>query len=237
MCGIVGVRGTDRVSRDAVGAMLEVLRHRGPDDGDVWQDEEVGISLGHRRLSILDLSAAGHQPMISHCQRYVISLNGEIYNHLELRQALERAHGPLRWNGHSDTETFLACVSAWGVRQTLESSVGMFAVALWDRGDRRLHLARDRFGEKPLYYGWVGGGFVFASELKAIREHPRFDNRISRRALGLFAARTYVPAPLSIYEGLFQLEPGCILSVDRSAASAPRAEPPTAGRAEGAATW
>src|SRR3970282_1002751 len=118
MCGIVGVLGTDRVSRDAVGAMLEVLRHRGPDDGDVGRARESGSPLGPRLLSTLDLWAAGHQPMIAHCQRYVISLNGEIYNHLELRQALERAHGPLRWSGHSDTAPFLACVSAWGVRHT-----------------------------------------------------------------------------------------------------------------------
>ncbi|HLA90396.1 MAG TPA: asparagine synthase (glutamine-hydrolyzing) [Gemmatimonadaceae bacterium] len=228
MCGIVGVLGTDRVSRDAVGAMLEVLRHRGPDDGDVWQDEEVGISLGHRRLSILDLSAAGHQPMISHCQRYVISLNGEIYNHLELRQALERAHGPLRWNGHSDTETFLACVSAWGVRQTLESSVGMFAVALWDRGDRRLHLARDRFGEKPLYYGWVGGGFVFASELGALRKHPRFANPVDRDVVALYLQFGYVPAPYSIYRDVYKVEAGCILSISLADDRSPPAEAPFA---------
>jgi asparagine synthase (glutamine-hydrolysing) len=228
MCGILGVLSAKRTSRDEVCAMLEVLRRRGPDDGDVWQDSEVGISLGHRRLSILDLSAAGHQPMVSRCQRYRISLNGEIYNHLELRQELERAHGPVRWTGHSDTETLLACVSAWGVRRTIESTVGMFAVALWDREERRLHLARDRFGEKPLYYGWVGGGFVFASELGALREHPRFDNVVDRDVVALYLQFGYVPAPYSIYRRVFKLEAGCILSLSLADAESPQVEAPFA---------
>jgi asparagine synthase (glutamine-hydrolysing) len=228
MCGILGVLSTQRVSRDEMCAMLEVLRHRGPDDGDVWQDTDAGMSLGHRRLSILDLSAAGHQPMISHCQRYVISLNGEIYNHLELRQSLERAKGPVRWTGHSDTETLLECISTWGMRRTLESSVGMFAAAIWDRRERRLHLARDRFGEKPLYYGWVGGGFVFSSELGALRKHPRFDNPVDRDVIALYLQFGYVPAPYSIHRHIHKLEPGCILSLSLADANSPPAEAPFA---------
>jgi asparagine synthase (glutamine-hydrolysing) len=133
------------------------------------------------------------------------------------------------WSGHSDTETLLECIAAWGLRATLGKCVGMFALALWDRRDRKLMLARDRFGEKPLYYGRVGGNFLFASELKAMRSHPGFDNPIDRGALRMLAARTYIPAPLSIYEGIYKLEPGCILTVDRDAASAPIASAPADG--------
>ena len=213
--------------------MAGAIVHRGPDDEGIWIDTEAGLGFGHRRLAILDLSPLGHQPMASQSSRYVISYNGEIYNHRTLRSELDGSGTKTNWRGHSDTETLVECIDAWGLQTTLQKCVGMFALALWDKKDRLLHLARDRFGEKPLYYGWSGGDFVFASELKAIREHPRFDNPVSRRALGLFAARTYVPAPLSIYERLFKLEPGCILTIHRSAASSPRAEPPEEGRNEG----
>jgi asparagine synthase (glutamine-hydrolysing) len=233
MCGIAGLLAGGRVEAGLVRRMIAPIAHRGPDDQGVWVDPEAGIGLGHRRLSIVDLSPLGHQPMESADGRWVLSYNGEIYNHLALRKALEETRGAVAWRGHSDTETLVECVAAWGLEATLEKSVGMFALALWDRKERALHLARDRFGEKPLYYGWVGGDFVFASELKAIHEHPRFDNRISRDALRLFAARTYVPAPLSIYERLYKLEPGCILTVSREAARRPLSAPPVEGRSEG----
>lgn len=232
MCGIAGVLAADRLDRGLLLRMAEVIAHRGPDDQGVWFDEEAGIGLAHRRLAILDLSPQGHQPMVSQCGRYIICYNGEIYNHAPLRAELESSKGSgsgINWRGHSDTETLVECIAAWGLEAALKKCVGMFAFALWDRKARLLHLARDRFGEKPLYYGWVGGDFVFASELKAVREHPRFDNAINRRALGLFAARTYVPAPLSIYNRLFKLDPGCILTVAEVAASSPQSEPPREG--------
>jgi asparagine synthase (glutamine-hydrolysing) len=195
--------------------MTRSLAHRGPDDEGVWLDEEAGIGLGHRRLSIVDLSAAGHQPMHSADGRLVLTYNGEMYNHAELREELEAARlaPDGGWRGHSDTETFLQAVASWGLEATLAKCVGMFAFALWDRRERKLFLVRDRFGEKPLYYGWAGGNFVFASELKALRAVGGFDNAIEKRSLAAFCSRGYVPAPLSIYQRIFKLEPGCILEV------------------------
>lgn len=189
--------------------MAATLYRRGPDDGGVWVDEAVGIALGHRRLSILDLSPAGHQPMASSCGRYVIAFNGEIYNHLQLRGRLKGQD----WRGHSDTETLLACFAAWGMEKTLESAVGMFAVALWDRETRTLVLARDRIGEKPLYYGWQGDSFLFGSELKALKAHPAFKAEIDRGALALLLRHNYVPAPYSIYEGIHKLPAGTYLQL------------------------
>jgi asparagine synthase (glutamine-hydrolysing) len=190
--------------------MAGTLVHRGPDDAGVWVDETVGLALAHRRLSILDLSPAGHQPMVSRSGRYVIAFNGEVYNHQALRDELEKlGSGDTAWRGHSDTETLLAAFEAWGVEEALKRTVGMFAIALWDRETRTLTLARDRMGEKPLYYGWVRGALVFGSELKAIRAFPGFDNGIERRALALFMRHNYVPAPWSIYENIWKLPPGC----------------------------
>jgi asparagine synthase (glutamine-hydrolysing) len=215
--------------------MTDPIAHRGPDDQGVWIDAEAGVGLGHRRLSIVDLSPLGHQPMRSNDGRWVLSYNGEIYNHLDLRRDLDAAGGGpagngLPWRGHSDTETLIECIAAWGLRETLARSVGMFALALWDKKERRLHLARDRFGEKPLYYGWTGGDFVFGSELKAIRSHPRFDNEIDRRAVRLLAARAYIPAPLSIYQRIYKLEPGCILGVGPEVVASPHDEAPSPDR-------
>jgi asparagine synthase (glutamine-hydrolysing) len=161
----------------------------------------------------------------------VLSYNGEIYNHLELRRALEASGegavgNGFPWRGHSDTETLVECIAAWGLKATLQKCVGMFALALWDKKERKLLLARDRFGEKPLYYGWTGGDFVFASELKALRSHPRFANEVDRRAVRLLAARAYIPAPLSIYRQIYKLDPGCILSVAAEAWKHPLAQPP-----------
>ena len=203
--------------------MVASIRYRGPDDSGVWCDEQLGIGLGHARLSILDLSPEGHQPMVSASGRYVIVFNGEIYNHLELRRELgdlphsqpltHGERGARHWRGHSDTETLLASVEAWGIEATLKKSVGMFAIALWDREDRVLTLTRDRMGEKPLYYGWQGNTFLFGSELKALKTHPAFQGEIDRAALALMLRHNYIPAPYSIYKGIRKLPPGTYLNL------------------------
>jgi len=215
--------------------MVGSLAHRGPDDQGLWVDSEAGIGLAHRRLSIVDLSPHGHQPMQSADGRFVLTYNGEIYNHAALRAeidsaALVPAEG---WRGHSDTETLLQAIFSWGIEMALDRCVGMFAFALWDRSARKLYLARDRFGEKPLYYGWIGGDFLFSSELKAMRAHPRFDNEVDGGALSAFVSRNYIPAPLSIYRHIFKLEPGCILEVAQGAVKSPRSEAPEEGDASG----
>jgi len=215
MCGIAGVidKAVGEELEYYIRRMVGTLLHRGPDDGGVWVDVNQGVALGHQRLSILDLSPAGHQPMVSTNGRYVIAFNGEIYNHLELRRLLRSARNDCKWRGHSDTETLLAGFEQWGIEGTLQRCVGMFAIALWDCEMRTLTLVRDRFGEKPIYYGWVRGAFVFGSELKALRAFPRFDNPINRSALAELLRFCYVPAPLSIYEGIYKLEPGCFLTL------------------------
>ena len=203
--------------------MGDAIRHRGPDDSGVWVDENVGMGLVHRRLSILDLSAAGHQPMSSASGRYVIAFNGEIYNHLEIRAALEQLsplsaiNGSICWRGHSDTETLLAGFDVFGIEDTLKRCVGMFAFAVWDCDAKTLTLGRDRVGEKPLYYGWQGSGdervFLFGSELKALKAHSAFRAGIDRGALSLLLRYNYIPAPYSIYQGIAKLEPGCLLTI------------------------
>ena len=204
---------------EKIGArMAGALTHRGPDDLGVWIDATSGICLAHRRLSIIDLSRAGRQPMHSLNGRFVLSFNGEIYNHLDIRSELEAAGVDVAWRGRSDTETLLAATEHWGLEAALKRSVGMFAIALWDRNERRLTLARDRFGEKPIYYGWVGAGadrvFAFGSELKALRAHPGFVNEVSRDVLALFLRHCVVPAPYSIYQNVFKLLPGCLLTLE-----------------------
>jgi asparagine synthase (glutamine-hydrolysing) len=234
MCGIAGILASGAVTEECVTRMTRPIVHRGPDDSGCWIDGDAGIGLGHRRLAIVDLSAAGHQPMHSADRRFVLTYNGEIYNYEDIRRELE-AVGAVPdggWRGHSDTEVLLQAIVTWGLRAAIERSVGMFAIGLWDRRERTLSLVRDRFGEKPFYYGWAGRDFLFGSELKALTAHPRFDARIDRRAVGLFASRTYIPAPLSIYEGVFKLPPGCILTVERDAAISPRDTPPAEGRSE-----
>jgi asparagine synthase (glutamine-hydrolysing) len=226
MCGFAGILdASNQTRRDdlcgSVQAMAEAVRHRGPDDEGTWIDEAAGVALAFRRLAILDLSATGHQPMASHDGRCVLVFNGEIYNHNELRAELSRATPSPAWSGHSDTETLLACIVAWGVKKALERTVGMFSLALWDRSKRRLYLARDRFGEKPLYYGWTGRAFVFGSEIKALRRYPGFDNPIDRDVLALYLQYCCVPAPYSIYRHLYKLEPGCVLSITPDAAVTP----------------
>jgi asparagine synthase (glutamine-hydrolysing) len=223
MCGIAGFwdagahkQSAEELNRD-VCSMASVLASRGQDDSGSWVNAACGVALGHRRLAVLDLSPAGHQPMHSHSGRFSISFNGEIYNHLVLRAELSEVGGRHGWRSHSDTETLLAAIEHWGVADTLKRCVGMFAFALWDSESHTLTLSRDRLGEKPLYYGWVGGGdqcaFVFASELKAIRAYPGFNAPVSRAAISQYLRFTYIPAPLSIYEGIFKLEPGCVVTI------------------------
>jgi len=205
---------TSRVD-DEIRRAVGRIRHRGPDDTGFWTDPESAVSFGHARLSVLDVSPAGHQPMLSACEQWVIVFNGEIYNHLQLRTRLS-SKAPA-WRGHSDTETLLACFAAWGVEETLKSLRGMFAIALWNRNTRTLFLARDRLGEKPLYYGYVNGAFAFCSELKALHELPGFSGTIDRGALALFLRHSYVPAPFSIFRGVAKLPPGSYLALSERA--------------------
>lgn len=222
MCGLAGGWSpADFAALDAaLPAMSGALRHRGPDADGSWTDPEAGIALGHRRLAILDLSPAGQQPMRSASGRWVIAFNGEIYNHLELRGALQAGGLAPAWRGHSDTETLLAGFEAWGVAGTVKRATGMFAFAVWDRAQRELTLARDRMGEKPLYYGWQGSGesacFLFGSELSALKRHPAFCAPIDRGALALYMRHGYVPAPYSIHAGIHKLEPGHLLRIGAS---------------------
>ncbi len=216
MCGLCGFMApaadlSAEAVAAAVTAMAETLVHRGPDDGGVWVDTAAGIALGHRRLAILDLSPQGHQPMVSACGRYVLAYNGEIYNFETLRRALD---GEVQWRGHSDTEVLLAALARRGTAATLADLNGMFAFALWDRRERRLTLARDRLGEKPLYYGWQGGRFLFGSELKALIAHPGWASDIDRDALAAYLRLGYVPAPHAIWQGIAKLPPGTWLTLD-----------------------
>ncbi len=210
MCGICGYMAFHEEEGERIlERMTDTLEHRGPDDSGQWVDADVGVGLGHRRLSILDLSPLGRQPMESACGRFVIVFNGEIYNHLRLREEL--VGYPFR--SHSDTETILAAVNQWGVKKAVHKLVGMFSIALWDKAKRRLHLIRDRMGIKPLYYGWCGKHFVFGSELKALRLFPGFDGDIDRDALTLYFRHNYIPAPWTVYSQARKLEPGRILTL------------------------
>lgn len=217
MCGIVGIVGSNGAS---IEKMSNTIRHRGPDDAGYWHAPDYGVGLGHRRLSILDLSPAGHQPMISASGRFVIVFNGEIYNHLKIRKEIRNSDASSKpddyaspWRGHSDTETVLAGFESWGIEATLKKTVGMFALAVWDNAEKSLTLARDRIGEKPLYYGWNKGVFLFASELKALRAYPEFVASINRNAIAQFLRFSYIPAPHSIYRGIYKLWPGYMLTM------------------------
>jgi asparagine synthase (glutamine-hydrolysing) len=231
MCAIVGFWDpsgslTEVELEHAASGMAAVLRHRGPDDQGVWADEDASLALGHRRLAILDLTREGHQPMHSADGRYVLSFNGEIYNFQSLRDDLEQ-RGHL-FRGRSDTEVMLSAFCEWGLLPALERFAGMFAFALWDRRERTLHLARDRAGEKPLYFGWTDGMFVFGSELKALRAHPHWRGGINRDALALFMRYGYVPAPHCIYENIYRLPPGCSLTLAEFDIHARQTPEPTA---------
>lgn len=234
MCGLTGLLSRTASATDmaaTVQFMTSSLHHRGPDGEGIWTDE--GVALGHRRLAIIDLSDAGAQPMHSECGRYVIVFNGEIYNHTELRDQLAGGGKAPSWRGHSDTETLLAGIARWGLSETLLRASGMFALAVWDRKTRRLHLARDRIGEKPLYWGWCGPDFVFGSELKALRRHPGCPKDVCRQALALYLRFAYVPAPRSIHPGIYKLEPGCILTIDGPPPARPPGSPLRPGEAYG----
>lgn len=220
MCGLTGfLDASGQMQGDdlrATGlAMADAILHRGPDDEGIWTDPAAGMCMGFRRLAIVDLSPMGHQPMESHCGRYVLLMNGEIYNYGAIRAELENL-GPGRvpaFRGRSDTEVLLASIVQWGLEPAIQRAVGMFAIALWDRQERVLSLGRDRLGEKPLYYGWAGQSFVFASELKAIRAHPSFEGRIDRDALTLFLRHGYIPDPFAVYHGIRKLTPGTVVTV------------------------
>ncbi len=216
MCGIVGYWDKRGADSSVVAKMAIQIQHRGPDDAGVWLYEEVGLALAHRRLSIIDLSPAGHQPMLSPCGRFVLVYNGEIYNHQDLRVELENEGGHFDWRGHSDTETLLAALRHWGIEGTLKRLNGMFAFALWDNVEQTLFLARDRMGEKPLYYGRNSDIFFFGSELKSFIVHPKWNGSIDRNVLALFMRHNYVPSPWSIYRGMYKLPPAYYVVVRES---------------------
>jgi asparagine synthase (glutamine-hydrolysing) len=216
MCGIAGLldpeasTGADRLAALA-SAMAATLEHRGPDDRGVWVDPEAGLALSHQRLAVIDLGPGGAQPMTSAAGRWVLSYNGEVYNYREIRRQVEAAGAHLR--GASDTEALLAAVELWGIDQAIDRCEGMFAAGLWDKRDRELHLIRDRFGEKPLYYGWVGRVFAFGSELKALSSLPGFSSELNRRAVVDYLGQNCIPAPETIWRGIRKLMPGHLLTV------------------------
>ncbi|HZT43000.1 MAG TPA: asparagine synthase (glutamine-hydrolyzing) [Chthonomonadaceae bacterium] len=229
MCGLTGYfeisarGGPEEAMRAVIERMTATLVHRGPDDSGSWVDAQAGIALGFRRLAIVDLSPAGHQPMLSTSGRYALIFNGEIYNFERLRRELE-SQGTA-FHGRSDTEVILAAIEAWGLRAAVERFIGMFAIALWDRQERALHLIRDPLGIKPLYYTRAGSTVLFGSELKALRTHPAFCAEIDRDSLPLLLRLNYIPAPYSIYKGVFKLPPGTILTVTAEQGCAATPEP------------
>lgn len=218
MCGVSGFllsRQLSKAEPTSLQCMIAAISYRGPDDSGTWYNEKQGIALGHTRLAIVDLSSAGHQPMTSAGDRFVIAFNGEIYNHLDLRDQLKSQGSAPSWRGHSDTETLLACFSVWGVEATLKATVGMFALALWDKQEQQLTLARDRLGEKPLYWGWCGDTLLFGSELKALKAHPDFNAEVDRGALSLLLRYNYIPAPYTIYQSIEKLPAGQYVQIKK----------------------
>lgn len=231
MCGIVGLISAARLQTEALLAMNAKLAHRGPDDHGIWIDNDSGVALAHRRLSIIDVSAAGHQPMVSASGRYVLTFNGEIYNFGDLREQLVRAGQAPTWKGQSDTEVLLASIDAWGIDRAITRAEGMFALAIWDSHSRAITLVRDRMGEKPLYFGWIGNDFVFASELKALAAHPGWAPRINRRAVQTLLQLGYCTTAETVVEGAFRLPPGTLLTLPlaltKKAATSTQLEPLT----------
>ena len=193
--------------------MMHSMHHRGPDDQGSWVDARVGVALGHKRLSIMDRSVEGHQPMASECGHYILTFNGEIYNYQQLRDELDKDNANVSWRGHSDTEVLLASIVHWGLEDSIKRCIGMFAFALWDKKHNLLYLVRDRLGIKPLYYGWDDGFFIFGSELKPFCHHPDFKREIDRNSLALLLQHNYIPTPFSIYKNVYKLPPGTILTV------------------------
>lgn len=221
MCGITGYLSTTAPAlacEEILAPMMQAISHRGPDSRGHWCDPEIGLALGHLRLAIVDLSPAGAQPMVSASGRWVLCFNGEFYNHRNLRGEIETTGRAPRWRGTSDTEIFLAGIDVWGLRETLEKVIGMFAISLWDRENRVLYLIRDRMGEKPLYYGWQGKGearsLLFGSELKALRAHPAFEGDIARASLVEVLRHGNVGENRSIYEGIGKVRPGEIVTIE-----------------------
>ena len=217
MCGLAGFYSISPSNKssgiEVLRLMGEAIRHRGPDDSGEWFDDKNNLGFSHRRLSIVDLSPMGHQPMLSPSNRYVIAFNGEIYNHLDIRNELALSGKGFTWKGHSDTETLLAGFDVWGIKKTIQKTIGMFALAVWDTQEEILSLIRDRLGEKPLYYGWHGDTFLFGSELKALKVHPSFIKSVNRNALSLLIRHNYIPAPYCIWEHTQKLLPGNILTL------------------------
>lgn len=213
MCGITGFWARTAPSDHIGASMAQRIESRGPDDMGTWTDCSSDLALAHRRLSIVDLSPAGHQPMHSPCGRYVLVYNGEIYNHSDLRAELDKEGGGFNWRGHSDTETLLAALRHWGLQGALERVNGMFAFALWDTSEQTLFLARDRMGEKPLYYGHQGDTFFFGSELKALTAHPAWRGEVDHESLALYMRYKYVPSPWSIYKGIRKLPPATFVAI------------------------
>ncbi|MDQ3280641.1 MAG: asparagine synthase (glutamine-hydrolyzing) [Acidobacteriota bacterium] len=219
MCGLVGFLGGRLPANEraaAVSRMALRIAHRGPDDSGEYVDERAGYAIGFRRLSIVDLSPAGHQPMQSATGRYVMAFNGEVYNFEQIRAELQSRGLAPSWRGHSDSEVMLAAFEAWGVEQAVKRFIGMFAIALWDRSEQRVHLVRDRMGVKPLYFARCGKTILFGSELKALRAHPEFNCEIDRDALDAYFRFAYIPTPLTIYKGVEKIVPGTIVSVTAS---------------------
>jgi len=217
MCGIAGIYSPNKTREKITyiaSEMASAINYRGPDDSGVWADKNTNIALSHQRLSIVDLSSNGHQPMRSGCSRYTIVFNGEIYNHHFLRKKLIESNPKYTFRGNSDTEVLLLAIMAWGIKAALQKCEGMFAIALWDCLERKLFLARDRFGEKPLYYGNVGKDFVFGSELKALKAHPNFDDSLDRGSITNFLRYSYIPSPKSIYSNISKLQAANILCLD-----------------------
>lgn len=218
MCGLSGfifTKSHNYNSENILNGMSGAIQHRGPDNTGIWYSNNGAVGLAHTRLAIVDLSPLGHQPMNSECNRFILVFNGEIYNHLILRKVLEAQNQAPVWKGNSDTETLLACFTAWGVEKTLQETVGMFAIALWDKTNEVLTLARDRLGEKPLYWGWCNKTLLFGSELKALKAHPDFDAQIDRNSLALMLRHNYIPAPYSIYKGIEKLCAGQYVQIKK----------------------
>jgi asparagine synthase (glutamine-hydrolysing) len=215
MCGILGSFSRDVVNPDIIKSMGSCLSPRGPDDEGIYVNYNSGIVMFHKRLSIIDLSSQGHQPMTSANSRWVISYNGEIYNHLDIRKAIASSDLALSWKGSSDTETLISAIEVWGLNKTLESINGMFAFALWDKKEETLYLVRDRMGEKPLYYGKINNIFFFTSDLKALELHPEWKGIVDRDALSKFMRYGHVPAPLSIYKNIKKLLPGHFVKIKK----------------------
>ena len=214
MCGIAGFCNQPADWRENIEKMNQRMRHRGPDAGGSWANEDATVVLGHRRLSIVDLSETGAQPMQSASGRFVCVFNGEIYNYKRLRDKLLKEKKVASFRGTSDTEVLLEAVEAYGVAETIKHCKGMFAIALYDRQTGKLTLVRDRIGEKPLYYGYVNGHFVFASDLGSIRVLNEFNNAIDTKVLQLYFIHGYIPAPYSIYQNIYKLDAGCMLELD-----------------------